>query len=64
VSRRPLSKPTIAIDFDDTIVLNAYNLVAAYNPEYDTNLKLESIYAPGELGNAASGWKHDVEALS
>lgn len=55
------SKPVLAIDFDDTVALNAYNLIEAYNREFATDLKLENIYLPGELGNRASGWKHDLE---
>lgn len=55
------SRPVLAVDFDDTIALNAYNLIDTYNREFDTNLKLENIYVPGELGNPAVDWKHDLE---
>jgi 5'(3')-deoxyribonucleotidase len=56
----PASKPVIAVDFDDTIVPYVAKLIQTYNKECGGNLKLESTYLPGELGNAKYGWMHDV----
>lgn len=59
-----MSKPVLAIDFDDTLVYNAQRVVDAYNRDHDGAVSLNDVYVVEKFGNPANGWHHSrAEAL-
>jgi 5'(3')-deoxyribonucleotidase len=60
-----MSKPVLAIDFDDTLTHNAQLCIDAYNQQHDATISLNDVYVEKKLGNPAHGWKHDpTQALA
>ena len=56
-----MSKPVLAIDFDDTLVYNAQLVIDAYNAQNDAEISLNDVYVAEKYGNPEHGWHHNRE---
>lgn len=56
-----MTKPIIAVDFDDTLVFNAQIVVGAYNREHHADVTLNDVYVAEKYGNPEHGWHHSRE---
>ncbi len=60
----PTSRPVLAIDFDDTLVFHAENVVKHYNETHNGHITLADTYVAEKFGNPRHGWNHNrAEAL-
>lgn len=56
-----MTKPVLAIDFDDTLVTHADEMVAAYNRMHDDTISVHDIHFAQKVGSPKHGWGHDRE---
>lgn len=54
-----MTKPLLAVDFDDTLVFNAQRVVDAYNHRHGGKIRLEDVYVAEKFGNPEHGWHHN-----
>lgn len=57
-----MTKPVIAIDFDDTLVTHAEEMVEAYNRTHDDKVSVHDIHFTQKVGAPKHGWNHDRDA--
>lgn len=53
-----MSKPIVAIDFDDTLVSNVKGMVDEYNRTHDDFITVHDIHFAQKVGNPEHGWNH------
>ncbi|TAK88974.1 hypothetical protein EPO04_02595 [Patescibacteria group bacterium] len=53
-----MSKPIIAIDFDDTLVTHVHEMVDAYNQTHEDFITVHDIHFAQKVGTPKHGWNH------
>lgn len=54
-----MSKPVLAVDFDDTLVSHVDTMVAAYNADHSDKITAHDVHFTQKVGNPEHGWGGD-----